>query len=335
MHAISSIPCLPAAAETPLGAEVYRGLTAMPKTLSPWLFYDQRGSELFEAITGLPEYYLTRTERAIFAEHRDAMLEAAGAPELAVIELGAGTAAKTGVLLEAATRHCRRVRYYPIDISASALEEAERRVAEQAPQVPVEARVADYTQDMSAIPATRGRRLVLYIGSSIGNFEPADAARILRSLHRRLAPGDLLLLGVDHGKERSVLLRAYNDAAGVTAEFNRNMLVRVNRELGGRFRPGLFRHRAVWNERASRVEMHLESLIAQAVTIGDLGLTVDFRRGESIHTENSYKFTPDTAAALLERGGFAVRQSWTDQRRWFGVYLAEAGEQGREPGIRE
>jgi L-histidine Nalpha-methyltransferase len=325
MHAISSIPCLPAALETPLGAEVYRGLTAAPKTLSPWLFYDPVGSELFEAITELPEYYLTRTERAIFTEHGDAILAAAGAPELAVIELGAGTAAKTGVLLEAATRHCARVRYYPIDISASALDEARRRISERAPRVRVETRVADYTQDMSAIPATRCRRLVLYIGSSIGNFEPADATGLLRSLSRRLAPGDLLLLGLDHRKERSVLLRAYNDAAGVTGDFNRNVLVRVNRELGGGFRPGLFRHRAVWNERMSRIEMHLESLIAQAVPIRDLGLTVDFRRGESIHTENSYKFTPETAAQLLERGGFALQQSWADAQGWFGVYLAEAG----------
>jgi L-histidine Nalpha-methyltransferase len=216
------------------------------------------------------------------------------------------------------------VRYYPIDISASALDEARRNIGARAPQVRVEARVADYTQDMSAIPAGKGRRLVLYIGSSIGNFEPGEATGLLRSLRRRLAPGDLLLLGLDHRKERSLLLRAYNDAAGVTAEFNRNVLVRVNRELGGGFRPGLFRHRAVWNERESRIEMHLESLIAQTVPIRDLGLTVDFRRGESIHTENSYKFTPETAARLLERGGFAVRQSWTDEKRWFGVYLAEA-----------
>ena len=324
MHALSTIPCLPAAAETPLGAEVYRGLTSTPKTLSPWLFYDQRGSELFEAITDLPEYYLTRTERAIFAEHGDAMLAAAGARELAVIELGAGTAAKTGVLLEAATRHCACVTYFPIDISATALNEAKRNIGACAPQVSVEACVADYTEDMSAVPATKARRLVLYIGSSIGNFEPTEAGRLLRNLRRRLAPGDLLLLGVDHRKERSVLLCAYNDAAGVTAEFNRNALWRVNRELGGGFRPGLFRHRAMWNERESRIEMHLESLITQTVPIRDLGLSVDFRRGESIHTENSYKFTPETAGRMLERGGFTVRQSWTDEKRWFGVYLAEA-----------
>jgi uncharacterized SAM-dependent methyltransferase len=166
--------------------------------------------------------------------------------------------------------------------------------------------------------------MVLYIGSSIGNFDPPEALALLRKLRQRLAAGDLLLLGVDHVKDRTTLLRAYNDAAGVTGEFNRNVLVRIARELGARFRPGLFRHRAVWNDRESRVEMHLESLVAQEVAIPLLDLTVSFRRGESIHTENSYKFTRDSATSLLARSGFAVRQSWTDAKRWFGVYLAEA-----------
>jgi L-histidine N-alpha-methyltransferase len=328
MHALSTIPCLPEAASTPVGAEVYRGLTSHPKQLAPWLFYDQRGSELFEAITELPEYYLTRTERGIFAERGDEILAAAGteagAGELAVIELGAGTAAKTGLLLEAAVRQQIAVSYYPIDISDSALELAQQNLAEQLPQVNVEPLVADYARDMSRLPAPGGRRLVLYIGSSIGNFEPAEAAALLRKLRRQLEPGDLLLLGVDHVKDRSTLLHAYNDAAGVTADFNRNLLVRLNRELGAGFRERLFRHRAVWNDRESRIEMHLESLIAQEVPIASLGLTVSFRRGESIHTENSYKFTGEMVEGLLGRCGFAGRQSWTDTRRWFGVYLAEA-----------
>jgi dimethylhistidine N-methyltransferase len=325
MHALSTIPCLPAAASTPVGAEVYRGLTSRPKTLSPWLFYDQRGSELFEAITELPEYYLTRTERGIFAERGDEILAATGSTELAVIELGAGTAAKTGLLLEAAVRQKIAVTYYPVDISDSALELAQRNLAEKLPQVDVEPLVADYARDMSRLPAPGGRRLVLYIGSSIGNFEPAAAATLLRKLRRQLAPGDLLLLGVDHVKDRGTLLHAYNDGAGVTAEFNRNVLVRINREMGADFRERLFRHRAVWNDRESRIEMHLESLIAQEVAIPSLGLTVSFRRGESIHTENSYKFTSETVAGLLGRCGFASKQSWTDAKRWFGVYLAEAG----------
>src|ERR1700728_522556 len=180
MHALSSIPCLPAATSTPLGSEVYRGLTTMPKKLSPWMFYDQRGSELFEAITALPEYYLTRTERDIFAQSGDEILGAAAdGPELAVIELGAGSAAKTGVLLNSAARQCAQVTYYPIDISATALAEATRRLGEELPQVQVEARVADYTHDMRDIPGSGCRRLVLYIGSSIGNFEPKVAAGLL------------------------------------------------------------------------------------------------------------------------------------------------------------
>ena len=330
MHALSSLPCLPEAASTPLGAEVYRGLTAMPKQLSPWLFYDQRGSELFEAITELPEYYLTRTERAIFAERADEIVEAAGSRELTIVELGAGTAAKTQVLLAAAVRRQEQLTYVPIDISETALEEAQRRIGEQLPQVAVNPTVTDYTSDLPSVPAGGCRRLVLYIGSSIGNFDPPQAMSVLRKLRRRLSAGDLLLLGVDHVKDRTTLLHAYNDRAGMTAEFNQNVLVRIARELGARFRPRLFRHRAVWNERESRVEMHLESLVAQEVAIPALDLTVSFRRGESIHTESSYKYTRDTATSLLARSGFAVRQNWTDDRQWYGVYLAEAEEgQGR------
>lgn len=324
MHAFSSIPNLPEAVSTPVGAEVFRGLTALPKRLSPWLFYDQRGSELFEAITALPEYYLTRTERDIFSRYADEILEEAGDRKLALIELGAGTAAKTDVLLAAAVRRQERVSYYPIDISVSALEEARRRIGEEMPEVAVRPIVADYTTDLSEIPAPGARRMVLYIGSSIGNFEPNEAAALLRRLRGQLSRGDLLLLGVDHVKDRPTLLRAYNDMTGVTAEFNRNVLNRIRRELGADFRPRLFRHRALWNDRESRIEMHLESLVAQEVSIAALELTVSFRRGETIHTENSYKFTPKTAASLLERSGFEVRREWTDPKRWFGVYLAEA-----------
>ncbi|HEY1500032.1 MAG TPA: L-histidine N(alpha)-methyltransferase [Acidobacteriaceae bacterium] len=324
MHALSPVPRLPEAASTPVGAEVYNGLTAFPKRLSPWLFYDQRGSELFEAITELPEYYLTRTEREIFAQNSDAILEATGAKTLSMIELGAGTAAKTGVLLAAAVRRQEHVSYYPIDISASALDEAQRRICEEQPNVAVMPIVWDYTRDMTEMPAAPGRRLVLYIGSSIGNFEPSAAAALLRKLRSHLAPGDLLLLGVDHVKDRQTLLRAYNDAAGVTAEFNRNVLTRIQRELGATFRPRLFRHRAYWNDRESRIEMHLESLVAQEISIPSLDLTVSFRRGETIHTENSYKFTPESVAAMLARSSFTVRTDWTDAKRWFGVYLAEA-----------
>jgi L-histidine Nalpha-methyltransferase len=324
MTAVSSLPYIPAAAATPLGADVARGLTARPKRLPPWLFYDERGSALFEAITELPEYYLTRTEREIFALHGDAIVGAAADSGLAIIELGAGSAAKTDLLLAAAVRRHGAVTYYPIDIAASALEQARDRIARELPQVSVQSILRDYTRRLGELPGTGCRRLVLYIGSSIGNFEPQAASALLRSLRRQLSPGDWLLLGVDHVKDRTTMLRAYNDGAGVTAEFNRNVLARINAELGANFRPRLFRHRALWNDRESRMEMHLESLVAQEISIPVLELTVRFRRGESVHTENSYKFTPDAVNTLLARGGFAPRHNWTDVHAWFGVYLAEA-----------
>jgi uncharacterized SAM-dependent methyltransferase len=164
--------------------------------------------------------------------------------------------------------------------------------------------------------------MVLYIGSSIGNFESADGVRVLREVRRRLVPGDLLLLGVDHVKDAPTLLRAYDDAAGVTSEFNKNMLTRINRELGANFNTRLFRHRAKWNADQSRIEIYLESVIAQSVAIPALELEVKFARGEAIHTENSYKFTPESIGAIVERAGFSITQRWTDEREWFGVYLA-------------
>jgi dimethylhistidine N-methyltransferase len=325
MHSLSSICPLPEAALTPVGAEVYGGLTALPKTLSPWLFYDQRGSELFEAITELPEYYLTRTEHAIFAQYGDQILdEAANGKAIKMIELGAGTATKTGLLLQAAVRRQGSVDYFAIDVSESALAAAEQRIEAEIPGVRVISRVGDYTDGIEEVHCAGERRLILYIGSSIGNFEPGDAVQVLREVRKRLAPGDCLLLGADRVKERSVLIHAYDDEAGVTAAFNKNVLTRINRELGANFNPRLFRHRARWNQEHSRIEMHLESLIAQHVAIPALELDVKFAREETIHTENSYKFTAASIGSVVERAGFAMRRCWTDENGLFGVYLATA-----------
>lgn len=313
---------LPEAAYTAVGAEVYRGLTAMPKSLSPWLFYDEVGSQLFEAITKLPEYYLTRTERGIFARYADEILESAGYRALTMIELGAGTAAKTGLLLRAAVRRQGKVDYVPIDVSQSALTAAKEHIEADIPGVHVASRVADYTDGIAEIPVNGHRRMVLYIGSSIGNFEPGDAVKVLRKVRRSLAPGDLLLLGVDHAKDRETLLRAYDDGAGVTTAFNKNILVRINHELGANFNPRLFRHRARWNAELSRIEIYLASLIEQHAAIPALDLKVAFARGETIHTENSYKFTAESIGSIVERAGFRITQSWTDECEWFGVYLA-------------
>ncbi|HSY71814.1 MAG TPA: L-histidine N(alpha)-methyltransferase [Silvibacterium sp.] len=325
MHVVSTYPNLPQAAHTPLGSEVYGGLTARPKTLSPWLFYDAQGSQLFEQITELPEYYPTRTEREILRAHADRIVAAAsGCQRLTMIELGAGTATKTGLLLEAAVRRQSEVTYHAIDVSGTALDEAKQRIEAELEGVAVVPRVCDYTEGLGQIDAGGERRMVLYIGSSIGNFEPTDALQILRDIRQDLAPGDKLLLGVDMVKETELLLAAYDDAAGVTAAFNKNVLTRINRELDANFNLNLFRHRARWNEERERIEMHLESLIAQQVSIPALELEVKLQRGETIHTENSYKFRDQGVIELLERADFHLSDHWTDEREWFGVYLATA-----------
>ncbi len=306
--------------------DVRRGLTAPSKSLPPWLFYDEAGSRLFELITDLPEYYLTRTERSILAKNATAILTAACHDQpLRIVELGAGSAAKTRLLLQAGLDRQPSVVYEPIDVSFTALESACRQIEGEMPRVEVVPRVIDYTCELDFEPCgSHERRLVLYIGSSIGNFEPDEAIRLLHRIRSRLRPGDGLLLGVDLVKDRNMLLAAYDDAEGVTAAFNRNVLVRLNRELGADFDPGAFAHRAHWNPFASRIEMHLESLCAQVVRLAALDLEVEFAAGETLHTENSYKFPPGGAEALLSASGFTPVFTWTDPRQWFAVCLGRA-----------
>jgi len=359
--------------------EALSGLTATPKTLSPWLFYDERGSQLFEAITELPEYYLTRTERALFATHADDILReflTPGAPSTQVFrtpdpftiaELGAGTATKTGLLLAAATRLQPNVLYQPIDVSASALEAAEN-LAATLPGLNVQPQVANYVTDPYTLrhpaiaphsngngnghhpgapssttvsssskvgskgpmgpthtdPTPRARILALYIGSSIGNFSPEDASSILRRLRSHLQPGDALLLGADLApsshKSVSTILAAYDDAAGVTAAFNLNILARLNRDLDADFNLDAFIHRARWNANESRIEMHLESLIPQTVHIA--GQRIPFAQFETIHTESSYKFTDEALTHLLTRAGFTPTRTFHDPTRSFALTLA-------------
>jgi L-histidine Nalpha-methyltransferase len=328
MHALTPLPPLLEAANTRLGAEVLRGLSARPKTLSPWLFYDAEGSRLFEAITELPEYYVTRAEREIFAARADEIIALAGDGHLCIYELGAGAATKTGLLLRAAARRQGDIYYRAIDISSSALEEAKQRLEAGLRGVTVESLVADYTDGLANVDLGMRqlgeRRMFLYIGSSIGNFDMPFALRILRDIRRQLLPGDTLLLGADLVKDRQTLLDAYDDAAGVTAAFNKNVLTRINRELGSNFNLQLFRHRVRWNEECSRIEMHLESLITQIVFVPALDMQVRLGRAETIHTENSYKFTDDQIGGLLRRAGFDTINRWTDDRGWFGEYLARA-----------
>jgi dimethylhistidine N-methyltransferase len=310
-------------------AVVRNGLTAHPRSLPAWLFYDAAGSRLFEQITELPEYYLTRTEREIFFAHAAEIVAQAaesghadGSARLRVAELGAGSANKTRLLLKAAARRQGTLVYEPVDVSASALESARERIEREIPAVAVAPRLMDYTQGLDLEPAGPGeRRLVLYIGSSIGNFEPPQAEQLLRGVQAGLQPGDALLLGVDLQKDESTLLAAYDDTAGVTARFNLNILARLNRELDADFDLDAFAHRAVWNRAKSRIEMHLESLISQRVKLPALDLELAFSAGERIHTENSYKYAPGQAEALLSATGFQPESTWTDAKGWFAVCL--------------
>ncbi len=306
-----------------MAADVYAGLTSHPKSLPPRLFYDAAGSDLFERITELDEYYLTRTERAILQAHAAEMV-AAAAPPLSLIELGAGSATKTTIVIEALLRQQERAVYCPVDVSASALEMALAHLNGSFPTLQVRPIVADYSLGIAELSRLPGRKLVLYIGSSMGNFEPREAMEILRNLRKSLAPGDTLLLGLDMAKDPKVLLAAYDDADGVTAAFNKNMLQRINRELNGNFNLDDFQHVALWNEAESRIEMHLRSLKKQSVSIRALGLTVQFADSELLHTENSYKFGLPMVSNILKSGGFAIKQSWFDSNQWFGVHLAKA-----------
>jgi L-histidine N-alpha-methyltransferase len=300
---------------------VREGLSATPKWLPSKLFYDEEGSALFEKITELPEYYLTRTERAIFEAFAAEMLQVAGA-SLTLVELGAGTATKTCILIEELLRSQSRALFYPIDVSPSALQEAASQLGRQFPQLRVNPIIADYTGGVDALTRISGRKLVLYIGSSIGNFEPEESVRMLRRIRRTLRTGDALLLGADLAKSSKILIPAYDDSQGVTSAFNKNILARLNRELEANFDVDAFRHVALWNRRCSRMEMHLESTVAQQVFIPALDMDITFAKGERIHTENSYKYTGEMIETILRESGFKLEHSWHDRQKWFGVHMA-------------
>ena len=317
-----------------VASDARAGLLASPRTLSPWLFYDEAGSRLFEQITALPEYYPTRTERAIFVRHAEEILSAAaGNAALTFVELGAGTASKTGILLRAAVERQGPVLYQPVDVSQTCLDEARDNLEATIAGLTVRPQLANYTSDPLRLARPHGTRtLALYIGSSIGNFAPQEALQVLRNLRSDLRPGDALLLGTDlvpgPYKDVQTLVNAYDDAEGVTAAFNRNILHRLNRELGANFNVSRFAHRARWNLAESRIEMHLESLEPQRVVIPSNSagsvLYLSFAAGETIHTENSYKFSAASAASLLASAGFKVVHRWTDPEDRFAVSLAAA-----------
>jgi L-histidine N-alpha-methyltransferase len=305
--------------------EVRRGLTVRPRSLSPWMLYDAEGASLFERITTVPEYYPTRTEKAIFSRCAEEIVTAAQsdtASPLRIVELGAGSAAKTCILLEAALRISDDVTYIPVDVSADALELACQNIASALPEVRVCPLVRNYVTHPLQLEHFDGVTLALYIGTSIGNFSQAEARMILRDLGFQLRTGDSLLLGTDMVKDEQTLLAAYDDSEGVTAAFNLNILHRLNRELGANFDATCFRHRALWNPTESRMEMHLESTREQDVSIPQVELDLHFEQCETIHTENSYKFTDNGLRILLGNAGFTVKNVWQDSRGWYTVTRA-------------
>ncbi|MGQ4616551.1 L-histidine N(alpha)-methyltransferase [Nocardia sp. R7R-8] len=304
---------------TALRSDARLGLTANPKWLPPKWFYDAKGSELFERITELPEYYPTRTERALLERVVDEIADAAQAEVL--VELGAGSAAKTRLLLTALSARGPLKTYVPQDVSSAALRAAADEVAVEFPGLAVHGVVSDFTDTLDNLPRG-GRRMIAFLGGTIGNLVPAERAEFLGRIHAVLEPGEQLLLGAGLVTDPAVLVPAYDDAAGVTAEFNRNVLHVLNARLRADFAPEKFRHVAVWDAEREWIEMRLEASEDLTVTVGDLGLTVRFGRGEQMRTEISAKFRLESLEAELAAAGFATEHVWTDPADRFALLLA-------------
>lgn len=307
------------ATDAALRADVLDGLTRTPKTLPPKWFYDARGSELFERITELPEYYPTRAEREILVGRAGEIAAASGARTL--VELGSGSSDKTRHLLDAMPGlHT----YVPVDVSESALRQAGEALVAERPGLNVHALIADFTAGLD-LPETPGPRLVVFLGGTIGNLVPGERAVFLAAVRALLAPGDALLLGTDLVKDEAVLVAAYDDAAGVTAEFNKNVLNVVDRELGADFDPDAFDHVALWNAESEWIEMRLRSRTAQTVKVPALDLAVDFAAGEELRTEVSAKFRKAGVRAELASAGLELTHWWTDEQDRFALSLSGVG----------
>ncbi|MEV0772095.1 L-histidine N(alpha)-methyltransferase [Nocardia salmonicida] len=303
-----------------LRTDARTGLTADPKSLPPKWFYDARGSELFEQITGLPEYYPTRTERALLERVVGEIAAAANAEVL--VELGSGSAAKTRLLLDALTAEGSLKTYVPQDVSASALRGAAAEIATEYPNLSVHGVVSDFTDTLHNLPRG-GRRMIAFLGGTIGNLVPAERAEFLAGINEVLEPGELLLLGAGLVIDPAILVPAYDDAAGVTAEFNRNVLHVLNNRLDADFVPEKFEHVAIWDAENEWIEMRLRATEAMKATVAGLDLTVEFAAGEEMRTEISAKFRPESLAAELDKAGFTPAHTWTDPDNRFILALAE------------
>ena len=305
--------------ERSLAEDVLDGLTRPFKELPPKHFYDARGAELFDQICELPEYYPTRAERAILEQKASELAALTNAVEL--VELGSGTAAKTRVLLDALHAAGTLQRYVPVDVTESMVRDCAETLTEEYPGLRVHGVIGDFERHLDGVPEAIGPRIVAFLGGTVGNFQPGSRRRFLRSIGCLLGPGDHLLMGTDLVKDPGVLEAAYDDEQGVTAEFNLNVLRRLNRDLGADFDLSAFRHQAIWVPDASRIEMRLVSTRAQVVTIG--GEVIQFAADESIITEHCHKYTPELFATQAGAAGWTARQTWTDARSYFHVQYLE------------
>jgi L-histidine N-alpha-methyltransferase len=305
-----------------LRADVRAGLTADPRWMPPKWFYDARGSELFEEITRLPEYYPTRTERALLDRHAAEIARITDAKTL--VELGSGSSEKTRLLLDALVARGTLGAFVPLDVSGSALAAAVESLTVAYPGLGIRGVIGDMTRHLRHLPEGDGR-LIAFLGGTIGNLVPAERAAFLSSLRSVLHEGEWLLLGADLVKDPAVLVPAYDDAAGVTAEFNRNVLHVINRELAADFDPAAFRHVALWDPDNEWIEMRLRSTREQVVHVAGLDFDVPFAAGEEMRTEISAKFRRAGLTAELAAAGFTTRHWWTDPNDWFGLTLAQAG----------
>lgn len=301
--------------------DVRTGLTATPKRLPPKYFYDTLGSHLFEAICQLPEYYLTRAETEIFERHADEIV--ATIPHLtSLAEFGSGSAVKSRYLLAALLARQEFLHYQPLDISPDILRQSAEALLESHAGLWITGYACDYLQQMPPLERRDGGRvLVLFLGSNIGNYTTEEATTLLQRMRQTMQPGDGLLLGADLSKDLAVLEAAYDDALGVTEAFNLNVLLRINRELGGDFNLRQFAHRAVFNAEQSRIEIYAVSRVAQTVRLAALDLEIEFAAGEAIHTENSHKFDATQLANLATASGFVPVKTWLDARGWFSSNL--------------
>ena len=318
---VVDVHLIPAEAERSLHRDARLGLTSTPKVLPPKWFYDSRGSELFEEITRLPEYYPTRAERSILEAHAGDIARHTGAHTL--VELGSGSSEKTRLLLEALHEAGTLRQYVPLDVSETALREAVAAIHADYPSLAIHGVVADFTQHLDRIPG-QSPRVVAFLGGTIGNFLPDERAAFLSDLHDILVAGDWLLLGTDLVKSPDVLVPAYDDAAGVTADFNRNILAVLNRELGADFDLGNYEHVAFWDPDNEWIEMRLRATNRASVTIWQLALDIVLAAGEEIRTEISAKFRREGVERELAKAGFDVDSWWTDPEGRFALSLARA-----------